>query len=709
MADLSTKPRSGRLLETAAFTELVDRYIEGHIHSHSAERFALSGGIRLADTDRAVVALMRVPHPPYYDTSFIAKYFKTTNYEQAHREQVELEAASLHHAGEAFQRNNNISRSPRVYNLRPERNLIAMERIRARGVRDSPQTRWAKERMIKFVRHMAVVRLAILTQVENELGVPRHSTHGGRVGPYCAFVWWDMDRHKFWGRINRGPFPNRHEMILASLRRDRLVFRWMRREGLMVPVRSHFHTFNDIIEYLETTIRNIDQVPRPTRPEFFSLSHNDLQNGFNAMVRGSRVAALIDWEAGTYEPLSICVSDLVNSTDFDPRVWREHAGPNGENFHVLPYRLEADPIEANLAHSTRRGAERKPFPDWELIDNNGGPLDEEDFCGDNYPEDISSDDDESIVDAAEMHCDSDVDAEVEWVFPTIPGVEGITKKVPGGKGGRPYRIERDWYYQPVYALMKEFIHHQRGAGLGPNGEWGRLPEEYSRPLAEWEDPLFARVTESHFIARHNQLIDEDKVDGAVAQAAPGPGPTPKGPGPTKKGPSPTKKGTSPAQKVPALARKVPTPTQDVPTPIQSPQPKMRKTSQRWRRVPTLTGSAHDDAVVRPEVSPESPVSSSSSDYLGRNRPRRVRPKSPPTTTWKASRNRSPIPRSALQRAREPRKAKQWAEVDHPPVEAPPPDDDTLVKGVRDSIMAKVMEQLMVGPDSDAGVPQGARR
>ncbi|KAG0132788.1 hypothetical protein HOY82DRAFT_642287 [Tuber indicum] len=695
MADLSTKPRSGRLLETAAFSELVDRYIEGHIHRHSAERFALSGGIRLADTDRAVVALMRVPHPPYYDTSFILKYFKTANYEQAPREQVELEAASLHHAGEAFQRNNNISRSPRVYNLRPERNLVAMERIHARGARDSRQTRWAKERMIKFVRHMAAVRLAILTQVENELGVPRHSPHGGRVGPYCAFVWWDMDRHRFWGQFRRGPFLNRHEMILASLRRDRLVFRWMRRDGRMVPVRSHFHTFDDIIEYLETTIRNIDQVPRPTRPEFFSLSHNDLQNGFNAMVRGSRVAALIDWEAGTYEPLSICVSDLANSTDFDPRVWREHAGPNGENFHVLPYRLEADPIEAYLAHSARRGAERKPFPDWELIDNNGGPLDEEDFCGDNYPEDISSDDDESIVDAAEMHCDSDVDAEVEWVFPRILGVEGITKKVPGVKGGRPYRIERDWYYQPVYALMKEFIHHQRGAGLGPNGEWGRLPEEYSRPLAEWEDPLFARVAESHFIAGHNQLVDEDMVDGAVAQAA--------------LVPAPTKEVPAPARKVPASAQKVPAPTEDVPVPIQSSQPKMRKTGRRRRRVPAPIGGVYDDPAVRPEVPPESPVSSNSSEYLGRNRPRRVRPKSPLTTTRKASRNRSPIPRSALQRARDPRKAKQWAEVGHPPVEAPLPDDDTLVKGVRDSIMAKVMEQLMVGPDSDAGVPQGERR
>ncbi|KAG0132789.1 hypothetical protein HOY82DRAFT_642290 [Tuber indicum] len=668
MADLSRKPRSGRLPETAAINELVDSFIEVYSRGYrSIGDFAVSG-TTLSNSLRAVVAMMRVPHPPYYDTSFILKYFKTANHVQPEREQVELEAASLHHAAEAFRRNNNISRCPRVYNLRSEQNLVAMERIHARGLRDSPQTQWSKERMIKFVRQMAVTRLAILTQVENQLGVPRHSARGGRVGPYCSFVWWDENRRNFWGQINRGPFPNRHEMILASLRRDRLVFRWMRQTGQKIPPRSKSQSFNEVIEYLETTIENIEELPRPTRPEFFSLNHNDLQDGFNAMMRGSRVVALIDWEACSYDPLSTCFRDLAHSTDFNPRVWREHAGPNGENFHVLPYRLEVDPIQRRLELATSRGAERKPFPDWELIENIGGPLGEEDFCGDNYPEDISSDDDESIVDATEMHCDSDVDAEVEWVFPTYPELEKITRKQSEGGGVHPYRIETDWHYEPVYALIKEFIHRQRGAGLGPDGEWGRLPEEYSRPLAEWEDPLFMRVTETHFIGLRHQLIDEESVDEGVAQAAPFPPPTPK-----------------------------------APTPTQNTQPKTRDTGRRQRRVPTLIGGLYDGAVVRAEVPPESPEPSSRSAYLVRNRPRRVRPKSPPTAIRKPGRDRGPIPRSALHKVREPRKAKQWAEVDHPPVEAPLPDDDILVKGVRDSILAKVMEKLRGGPDSGGGV------
>ncbi|KAG0135314.1 hypothetical protein HOY82DRAFT_589980 [Tuber indicum] len=630
MADLSTKPRSGRLPETAAISELVDSFIQVYSRGYrSMGDFAVSG-TTLSDSLRAVVAMMRIPYPPYYDTSFILKYFKTANHVQPEREQVELEAASLHHAAEAFRRNNNISRSPRVYNLLPEQNLVAMERIHARGLRDSPQTQWSKERMIKFVRQMAA--------------------------------------RNFWGQINRGPFPNRHEMILASLRRDQLVFRWMRQAGQKLPPRSKSHSFNDTIEYLEKTIENIEAVPRPTRPEFFSLNHNDLQDGFNAMVRGSRVVALIDWEAGSYDPLSTCIRDLAHSTDFNPRVWREHAGPNGENFHVLPYRLQVDPIQRRLALATQRGAERKPFPDWELIENIGGPLGEEDFCGDNYPEDISSDDDESIVDAAEMHCDSDVDAEEEWVFPTAPELEKITRKTSEGGGVHPCRIETDWHYEPVYALIREFIHHQRGAGLGPDGEWGRLPEEYSRPLAEWEDPLFMRVTQNHFIGVRSQLIDEERADDGVAQAAP----------------------------VPAPTKKVPTPTQNI-------QPKTRETGRRQRRVPTLIGVLYDDAAVGAEVPPESTAPGGSSAYLGRNRPRRVRPKSPPTTIRKTGRDLGPIPRSALHKVQEPRKAKQWAVVDHPPVEAPLPDDDILVKGVRDCILAKVMEKLRVGPDSGRGV------
>ncbi|KAG0134378.1 hypothetical protein HOY82DRAFT_637530 [Tuber indicum] len=657
MEDLTTKPRSGRLS-----IEHVTRYIDvcGNERPRPDD-LAMSYGITLANTDRGLVSLMRVPYSPYYNTSFILKYFKTGDHVQAHREQMEVEAASLHHAAEALQRNNNICRAPEVYDVWPDQNVIAMERIRGRGFWESPQGWWSKERMIKFVRHMAVVRLAILTQVENELGVPRHSTDRWRVGPYCGGVWWDEDRYRFRKQMNRGPFPNRHQMILASLRRELLVFRRMRRVGEPVPDYSHFDTLNEIIEYLSMIIENIDQVPRPNSPEFFSLNHNDLYRGLNIMVRGSKVAALIDWEAASYDPLSLCIADLASSTDFNPRVWREHAGPNGQNFHVLPYRLEYDPMQQRLYHATTAGAERKPFPDWQLIDNNGGPLDVEDFFSDNYPEDISSDDDESIVDAAEMHCDSDIDAEEEFVPRTAPETQGLI--LPGVARKRPEGPASNWYYEPVYALMKEFIHHQRGAGLGPDREWGRLPEEYSRPLEDWDDPLFARVAHAQFTARHYQLINADRVDMAVSQAA----------------------------------ANVPAPTQNV-------QPKTHKSPKRQRRVPTLIGGVYDGPMVGTEISPESPIPSGSSAYLAWNPPRRVRPHLRPIATRKASRNCDPIPASALQRAREQRKAKQWAEMDHPSIEAPLPNDDVLVKGVRGSIISQVMEKLSVMLDRGAGVP-----
>ena len=34
----------------------------------------------------------------------------------------------------------------------------------------------------------------------------------------------------------------------------------------------------------------------------------------------------------------------------------------------------------------------------------------------------------------------------------------------------PRKLPPDWYYEPGYTLMREFIHGLRGAGLGPYGE-----------------------------------------------------------------------------------------------------------------------------------------------------------------------------------------------------------------------------------------------
>jgi len=195
MTDLRTKPRSGQRLDPTRYTRLIDEFLDTSLADfQTPENFSAARGVGLANHGRAIVSLMRVPFAPYYDTKFIFKWFKTDHDVQAHIEQVELEAASLHHAAEAFRRNNNFARVPRVYAVRTERNLIAMEYLPGKGYRDSYRQWWSKERMIRFVRQMAVVRLALMTQVENQLGIPRGALDGRRVGPYCSHVWWEHDR-----------------------------------------------------------------------------------------------------------------------------------------------------------------------------------------------------------------------------------------------------------------------------------------------------------------------------------------------------------------------------------------------------------------------------------------------------------------------------------------------------------------------------------
>ena len=195
MATVQTKPRAGQPLDPPHYTELINRYLDsGHAFYITTENFSFARGTLLANHSRSIVSLMRVPFAPYFDTKFILKWFRTAASAQAPAEMVELEAASLHHAAEAFRRNNNLSRAPRAYAVRADWDFIAQECLPGRGFHDSNQDWWPKERMIRFVRQVAVARLALLTQVENQLGVPRHAPDGRRVGPYCAHVWWEDNR-----------------------------------------------------------------------------------------------------------------------------------------------------------------------------------------------------------------------------------------------------------------------------------------------------------------------------------------------------------------------------------------------------------------------------------------------------------------------------------------------------------------------------------
>ena len=212
MTDVWAKPRSGSPINPIRYSQLIDNFLDTSYQTFiTDENFSAARGDQLANTERAIVSLMRVPYAPYYDTKFILKWFRTEGFVQAPIEQVELEAASLHHAAEAFQRNNNCSRAPRVYTVRTQRNLIAMECLPGRRYHDCTLAWWPKERLIRFVRQMAVVRLAIMTQVENQLGVPRHNPDGRRVGPFCSHVWWENDR------VSLSQSPPRFRLVVYNV------------------------------------------------------------------------------------------------------------------------------------------------------------------------------------------------------------------------------------------------------------------------------------------------------------------------------------------------------------------------------------------------------------------------------------------------------------------------------------------------------------
>ncbi|RPB03504.1 hypothetical protein L873DRAFT_1841128 [Choiromyces venosus 120613-1] len=659
MSTLDRKPQPGRLLEPEQTTTFIEAYLNvGQFRFNGFADFTSRRAQRLVDHERAEVALMRVPYSPYFDTQFILKSFKTSFHVQAHMEQVLLEAASLHHAAEAFRRNN-IGRAPRVLALRSEVDVIAMECIRGRGVRDSYPEWWSKERHIKFIRQMAAIRIAMLTQTENQTGLPFWDPpNPERVGPYCGNVWWDAGRWRLWEQISRGPFDSRHEMILASMRRELVALRYHGSRG-HVGSSEFFDDVESMTRFLEETIERIEAVPRPTQPEFFSLNHGDLSGGFNTMLRGGKIVAIIDWEMAAYIPHSMCVYDLCALTNFDPREWEAHAGVDGENFHVLPYRMygEDETLRRHMNNYSYLGAELRAFPDWELIENHGGPLGEEDFMGEDIASDISSSEDESNLEALEMFCDSDAECEQECLLPP-QGPDAVIASASTEavrRGQNPAYLSIEWYYAPVYALMREFIHHQRGRGLGPDGEWGRLPEEYSHPLSHWEDPLFLKTTQRQWTARRSECVEEYMVG------------------------DPNR----------LLKRK---------------RVAQQKTKSRKRKVPTLLDGWYGAAATptregipptKEKIPPEQTADSSDDQASPYPKPRPPRRISRSPRRQRTIRDpREPIPLSQLRNAPEPTRLKPW-EKEEIPYEEPLSDDDARLRHVQDSIIGKVMERLTV--------------
>ena len=179
MTDVWTKPRSGQPINPIGYSQLIDNFLDTNYQTFRTDKnFSAARRDQLVNHARAIVSLMWVPYTPYYDTKFILKSFRKERFVQAPIEQEELEAASLHHAVEAFQHNKNFSPASRVYAVWVQRNFIPMECLLGRGYLNGTPAWSPKERMIRFVR-----------QVENQLKVPRHNPDGRTVEPFCSPVW----------------------------------------------------------------------------------------------------------------------------------------------------------------------------------------------------------------------------------------------------------------------------------------------------------------------------------------------------------------------------------------------------------------------------------------------------------------------------------------------------------------------------------------
>ena len=77
----------------------------------------------------------------------------------------------------------------------------------------------------------------------------------------------------------------------------------------------------------------------------------------------------------------------------------------------------------------------------------GGPLGEEDFCGNNYLEEVSLGNDESIIDSAVMPGNSDIQAYELCVLHGDP--ERLKQIEDLRRGLMPCQPPPDWYYEPV--------------------------------------------------------------------------------------------------------------------------------------------------------------------------------------------------------------------------------------------------------------------
>lgn len=214
-----------------------------------------------------------------------------------------------------------------------------------------------------------------------------------------------------------------------------------------------------------------DEVPQGS----FCLTHGDLEEGFNILMGGRKMLAVIDWETAMSVPYSIAIRDINQVQDAipDPMEWRNHFQDTGKipPFDVEPLDLfsgETWDDYLNSMTAQRRimearrvkiRAARAPAPESTMIEGNFAAY------GRLTPEDLFHGD--RFSDEAEEYEARDGP---EYKHYPIVQVEGGPSLIPGCE-------PHTWYYAPVLHLVDQYMRDYQATS----------------EICKWEDPWVSYI------------------------------------------------------------------------------------------------------------------------------------------------------------------------------------------------------------------------
>lgn len=217
------------------------------------------------------------------------------------------------------------------------------------------------------------------------------------------------------------------------------------------PPGDQFTSWEDWIKYL-TELREYSEVHKFRTKEPFVFSHLQPASGEHLVMRGSKIAALLDWQKSWYMPYSEAVAGVLDFPTSD----RE--------------------FPEQLQRYKDAGAESEMRPNWEVIDEYGGPLCEDDFAADFPSDDEGEDVHVGYEDGVSKYAESDDELEGSG-----------SSSMDDGDGDKAEGMEKTWYLLPVWKLMHEYIMR------GGEGEL-KFEEAFRSPLAHWADQLVTALT-----------------------------------------------------------------------------------------------------------------------------------------------------------------------------------------------------------------------